>query len=80
MVSFTIPAWTTRRSLPLALLVRLSGRQFSGTVVRTVGFTVTALVCGLFDFGHHVDHAWWFAIRVGLVIGIVNGVGATVNP
>ena len=59
---------------------RLSRRQFWGAVVRTVGFTATALVCSLFDFSHHVDHAWWFAIRVGLVIGIVTGVGTTVNP
>ncbi len=28
----------------------------------------------------HVDHAWSFAIRVGLVTGIVTGAGATVNP
>jgi len=40
----------------------------------------TALICSFFDFSHHLDHAWWFAIRVGLVIGIVTGVGATVNP
>ena len=57
---------------------RLSRRQFWGTVVRTVGYTVTALICSAFI--HHVDHAWLFAIRVGLVTGIVTGVGATVNP
>src|SRR5258708_12779919 len=39
---------------------------------------VTALICSAFI--HHVDHAWSFAIRVGLVIGIVTGVGATLNP
>jgi hypothetical protein len=59
---------------------RLTRRQFWGTVVRTIGYTATALVCSLFDFSHHVDHAWWFAIRVGLVTGIVTGVGMTVNP
>jgi hypothetical protein len=59
---------------------RLSRRQFWGTVVRSVGFMATALVCSFFDLGHHMDHAWWFAIRVGLVIGIVTGVGTTVNP
>ena len=57
---------------------RLSRRQFWGTVVRSVGFMATALVCSFFDFSHHV--AWWFAIRVGLVIGIVTGAGTTVNP
>jgi hypothetical protein len=57
---------------------RLTRRQFRGTVVRTVGFMATALICSVFI--HHVDHAWSFAIRVGLVTGIVTGVGATVNP
>lgn len=27
-----------------------------------------------------MDHAWSFAIRVGLVTGIVTGVGVTFNP
>ena len=57
---------------------RLTRRQFRGTVVRTVGYMVAALICSAFI--HHVDHAWSFAIRVGLVTGIVTGVGATVNP
>ena len=57
---------------------RLTRRQFRGTVVRTVGFMATALICSAFI--HHVDHSWSFAIRVGLVTGIVTGVGATVNP
>jgi hypothetical protein len=57
---------------------RLSRRQFWGTIERTLGFTATALVCSFFI--HHLDHAWWFAIRVGLVTGIVTGVGAAMNP
>jgi CDP-diglyceride synthetase len=57
---------------------RLTRRQFHGTVARTLGFMVTALLCSAFI--HHVEHAWFFAIRVGLVIGIVTGVGTTVNP
>jgi hypothetical protein len=57
---------------------RLTRRQFRGTVVRTVGYMVAALICSAFI--HHVDHAWSFAIRVGLVTGIVTGVGLTVNP
>jgi hypothetical protein len=56
----------------------LTRRQFWGTVVRTIGYTATALVCSAFI--HKVDHAWLFAIRVGLVTGIVTGVGITVNP
>jgi hypothetical protein len=57
---------------------RLTRRQFWATVVRTIGYTAAALICSAFI--HHVDHAWLFAIRVGLVTGLVTGVGATVNP
>jgi len=57
---------------------RLTRRQFWGTVVRTVGYMAAALLCSAFI--RHVDHAWVFAIRVGLVTGIVTGVGVTVNP
>jgi len=57
---------------------RLTRRQFWGTVIRTVGYIATALICSAFI--HHVDHAWSFAIRVGLVTGLVTGVGATVYP
>ena len=57
---------------------RLTRRQFSGTVVRTVGYIVTALVCSALV--HRFDHAWPFAIRVGLVTGLVTGIGVTVNP
>jgi TctA family transporter len=47
-------------------------------VVRTVGYIVTALICSAFI--RHLDHPWSFAIRVGVVTGIVTGVGATINP
>jgi hypothetical protein len=57
---------------------RLTSRQFWSTVLRTVGYTVTALICSAFI--HRGDHAWLFAVRVGLVTGIVTGVGITVNP
>jgi hypothetical protein len=57
---------------------RLTRRQFWGTAVRTVGYTATALVCS--SLVHHTDHAWPFAIRVGLVAGLVTGIGITVNP
>jgi hypothetical protein len=57
---------------------RLTRRQFRGTVVRTVGYIGAALLCS--TLVHHVDHAWSFAIRVGLVTGIVTGLGITVNP
>ena len=57
---------------------RLTRRQFWGTVIRTGGYIVTALICS--TLVHHVDHAWPFAIRVGLVTGIVTGFGMTFNP
>jgi hypothetical protein len=57
---------------------RLSRRQFVGTLIRTVGYIATALICSAFI--HHVDHPWAFAIRVGLVTGIVTGVGGTLTP
>jgi len=57
---------------------RLTRRQFWGTVIRTVGYIATALICSALI--HHVEHAWTFAIRVGLVTGIVTGVGVTINP
>lgn len=57
---------------------RLSRRQFWGTVVRSVGYIASALACSAFI--HHLDHPWFFAIRVGLVTGIVTGVGVTINP
>jgi hypothetical protein len=57
---------------------RLTRRQFWGTVIRTVGYIVSALLCSAFI--HHLDHPWSFAIRVGLVTGIVTGLGVTVNP
>jgi CDP-diglyceride synthetase len=57
---------------------RLTKKQFWGTVVRTVGYIVSALACS--TFVHHVDHVWWFALRVGLVTGIVTGLGQTINP
>jgi len=56
----------------------LSRRQFWGTVVRTVGYIATALICSAFV--HHVDHPISFALRVGLVTAIVTGVGQTVIP
>jgi hypothetical protein len=57
---------------------RFTPRQFWGTVARTIGYTTAALICSAFV--HHIDRAWLFALRVGLVTGIVTGVGITVNP
>lgn len=61
-----------------SLRPRLSRRQFWGTVARTIGYIASALLCSAFI--HHPNHPWFFAIRVGLVTGIVTAVGATFNP
>jgi fructose-specific phosphotransferase system IIC component len=55
---------------------RLTRRQFWGSVVRTFGYAAAALICSALV--HHVN--WSFAIRVGLVTGIVTGVGQTITP
>jgi len=57
---------------------RITPRLFWGTVVRTVGYIATALVCSA--LAHRIAHPWLFAIQVGLVTGLVTGVGFTVNP
>ena len=57
---------------------RFTKRQFWGTVLRTLGYIATALICSALI--HHVDHAWSFALRVGLVTGIVTAAGITINP
>ncbi|HLZ93288.1 MAG TPA: hypothetical protein VKQ28_16390 [Candidatus Acidoferrum sp.] len=57
---------------------RITRRQFWGTVARTFGYLATALICG--TLVRHIDHVWAFALRVGIVTGIVTGVGLTINP
>jgi len=57
---------------------RLTRRQFRGTVVRTIGYIATALVCSFLV--RHLDHPWLFALRVGVVTGLVTGIGVTINP
>jgi len=57
---------------------RLTRRQLSGVILRTVGYLATTLVCSA-AVGR-VDHAWAFAVRVGLVMGLVTAVGTVVNP
>jgi hypothetical protein len=57
---------------------RLSRRQFWGTVLRTLGYSAAALVCSI--FAQHLEHPWRFAVRVGVVTGLVTAVGIIVNP
>jgi hypothetical protein len=57
---------------------RLTRRLVWGILMRTVGYTASALLCSALV--RHVDHAWWFAIRVGLVTGVVTGIGGAIIP
>jgi hypothetical protein len=57
---------------------RLTRRQIQTTLQRTIGYVATALICGVFV--RHLDHPWLFALRVGLVTGLVTTVGQLVNP
>jgi len=57
---------------------RITRRQFWGTVARTIGNLAAALICSAFV--HHLEHPVYFAVRVGLVTGLVTGIGITVNP
>jgi len=57
---------------------RFTGPMAWGTVLRTVGYTAAALLCSAFV--RHVEHPWLFAIRLGLVTGVVTAVGIAVNP
>jgi hypothetical protein len=57
---------------------RITRSQLWGTIVRTFGYIATALVCSVLT--HRVDHPWLFAIRVGLVSGLVTGVGISTTP
>ncbi|HEY4364387.1 MAG TPA: hypothetical protein VGN17_25705 [Bryobacteraceae bacterium] len=57
---------------------RFSRRMFWGAVVRTAGYIATAMICSALI--RHVDRAWIFALRLGLVTGVVTAVGSTINP
>lgn len=61
-----------------ALRPRITRRHATATLIRTVGYTASALLCSFLV--HHIDHAWAFALRVGLVTGVVTGIGVAVNP
>lgn len=57
---------------------RLTRRQAWWTLSRTAGYTAAAVVCGL--LAGTLDHEWLFALRIGLVTGLVTAVGLSVNP
>lgn len=57
---------------------RLTSRHWMGVLNRTIGYIVTALLCSTFI--QHLEHPWAFALRVGLVTGVVTAAGTLVNP
>jgi hypothetical protein len=61
-----------------ALRPRLSLRQAAAVVTRAVGYIVAALLCSVFV--HHLDHPVLFAVRVGLVTGLITAIGGTFTP
>jgi hypothetical protein len=52
---------------------RLTRRQIWGVVLRTIGYTATALICSAAE--RHLDHAWLLALRLGLVTGLARQLG-----
>jgi len=57
---------------------RLTRRHAWAILARTVGYAATALLCSAFV--RHVEHIWAGAIRLGLVIGVVTGIGGAIIP
>ena len=57
---------------------RLTRRQLRGAFERTIGYIATSLACSA--LAGQLDHAWLFALRVGLATGLVTAVGTMLNP
>jgi hypothetical protein len=57
---------------------RLTRRQIWSSLMRTAGYIAAALACS--TLVQHVEHPWSFAVRLGVVTGLVTTMGAMVNP
>ena len=57
---------------------RLSRRHLMAALVRTVGYIASALVCSAMV--QHLEHPWIFALRVGIVTGVVTAFGNAMGP
>jgi hypothetical protein len=57
---------------------RFSRRGVQATLIRTAGYTAAALLCSAIV--RHVEHPWLFALRLGLVTGLVTGLGMAFSP
>jgi hypothetical protein len=61
----------TRRPVFTRLLV-------GSTLLRTAGYIAAALLCSALV--RHLEHPWIFALRLGVVTGLVTGIGMTLSP
>jgi zinc transporter ZupT len=57
---------------------RMTRKLFHGTMIRTIGYLAASLISS--TLAHRVEHPFLFALRVGIVTGIVTAIGITVNP
>jgi hypothetical protein len=57
---------------------RISRRGVEATLIRTVGYMAAALLCS--KLVSHVEHPWLFALRLGVVTGLVTGLGMAFSP
>jgi hypothetical protein len=57
---------------------RITRRQWWASILRTVGYIATALLCSVLV--QHIEHPWLLALRVGLVTGIVTTAALTLLP
>ena len=48
------------------------------TLLRTAGYIAAALLCSALV--RHLEHPWIFALRLGVVTGLVTGIGMTLSP
>ena len=47
-------------------------------MIRTAGYMAAALLCSAVV--RHVEHPWLFALRLGLVTGLITGIGMAFSP
>jgi len=57
---------------------RFSRLGVEATLIRTAGYIAAALLCSAVV--RHVEHPWLFALRLGLVTGLITGIGMAFSP
>ena len=64
----------------LTLLFGLVGCSSKSSSIRVGSKNFTEQVVLGEIIAQHLEHPWWFAVRVGVVTGLVTAVGIIVNP